>query len=193
VNFLWRVLHRRGRLCHQVFPRVLRGKPPVVNSFRGGRGFTLLEILIVTILIALVASIGIPRFLGSIERAQVKSTAGEIANVMRIARLKAVSEKKIVTVVVDTKSRTVRALYGGDGNERAAEPIRIPESIRLLTGRSGAFYNRPMSFEFNPTGGATGGDLYISPAGAKPTDGEGYVIRLKPLSGSSIVIPADEL
>ena len=166
---------------------------PVVNVSRRARGFTLLEILIVTILIALVASIGIPRFLGSIEKARVRSTAGKIANVMRIARLKAISEKQIVTVEADTKSRTVRAVYGGDGNERAAEPVRIPDSIRLLTGRRGIFYSRPMSFEFNPTGGATGGDLYILPAGAKPRDGEGYVIRLKPLSGSSIVIPASEL
>lgn len=167
--------------------------PSAVNPSRRERGFTLLEILIVTILIALVASIGIPRFLGSIERAQVKSTAGEIANVMRIARLRAVSEKKIVTVEVDTKSRTVRAMYGGDENERAAEPVKIPESISLLTGSPGSFYNRPMTIEFNPTGGATGGDLYVTYAGAKPADDEGYVIRLKPLSGNSIVIPADEL
>jgi prepilin-type N-terminal cleavage/methylation domain-containing protein len=165
----------------------------VVNSLRFARGFTLLEILIVTIIIALVASIGIPRFIGSIERAQVKSTAGEIANVMRLARLKAVSEKKIVTVEVDTEKRIVRAMYSGDGNEMAAEPIKIPASISLLTGSPGGFYNRPMSFEFNPTGGATGGDLLISPASAKVMEGKGYIVRLKPLSGKSIVIPADEL
>lgn len=170
--------------------------PPVssvVSDSRSSRGFTLLEILIVTIIIALVASIGIPRFIGSIERAQVKSTAGEIANVMRLARLRAVSEKKIVTVEVDTEKRIVRALYAGDKNERAAEPIKIPESITLLTGSHGNFNNRPMSFEFNPTGSATGGDLYISLASSKAGDDKGYVVRLKPLSGNSIVIPADEL
>ena len=167
--------------------------PSAVNSSRNDRGFTLLEILIVTIIIALVASIGIPRFIGSIERAQVKSTASEIANVMRLARLKAVSEKKIVTVEVDTEKRIVRALYEGENNERAAEPIKIPESISLLTGRQGSFYNRPMSFEFNPTGGATGGDLYLSAASANLTDSDGYVVRLKPLSGRSIVIRADDL
>ena len=165
----------------------------MVNSFRGSRGFTLLEILIVTILIALVAGIGIPRFLGSIERAQIKATAAEIANVMRLARLKSVSEKKIVTVEIDPKSRTVRALYSGDKNERAAEPVEVSENVSLLTGSPGSFYDRPLIIEFNPTGGATGGDLYITFADANPADNDGYVIRVKPLSGNSIVIRADEL
>jgi len=165
----------------------------VVSPSFFSRGFTLLEILIVTILIALAAGIGIPRFLGSIEKARVKSTAGEIANVMRIARLKAVSEKIIVTVEVDTKGRTVSASYAGDEKERAAEQVRIPENVSLLTGRTGGFYNRTLSIEFNPTGGATGGEMYIFPADAKPADDEGYVIRVKPLSGNSVVIPADEL
>ena len=112
---------------------------------------------------------------------------------MRLARLKSVSEKKIVTVEIDPKNRTVRALYSGDKNERAAEPVEVSENVSLLTGSPGSFYDRPLIIEFNPTGGATGGDLYITFADANPADNDGYVIRVKPLSGNSIVIRADEL
>lgn len=166
----------------------------MVNSFRGERGFTLLEILIVTILIALIAGIGIPRFIGSLERAEVKSVAAKVAGVMRRARLAAVSEKVPVTVKVDTKSRTVSAVYTtGESAKRVAEPVAIPEGVNIWTGRSGVFYHRPLSIEFAPTGSSTGGEFLIAAAGSSPADADGYLVRLNPLSGRTIVIPARDI
>lgn len=165
-----------------------------VNSFRCSRGFTLLEILIVTILIALIAGIGIPRFIGSLERAEVKSVAAKVAGMMRSARLTAVSEKVPVTVKVDTKSRTVSAVYiTGDGEKRAAQPVTIPAGVNVWTGHSGNFYHRPLSVEFAPTGSSTGGEFLIAAVGSSPTDADGYLVRLNPLSGRTVVIPAREL
>ena len=165
-----------------------------VSPSRCSRGFTLLEILIVTILIALIAGIGIPRFIGSLERAEVKSVAGKVAAVMRRARLTAVSEKVPVTVEVDTKSRTVSAVYTtGEGKKRAAEPVAIPDGVNVWTGHSGAFYHRPLSIEFAPTGSSTGGDFLIAAAGSSPADADGYLVRLNPLSGRTVVIPARDI
>jgi prepilin-type N-terminal cleavage/methylation domain-containing protein len=189
---------RRSRDCHGAFaPRNDKGKTFSASSAvylsRNVRGFTLLEILIVTIIIALVAGIGIPRFIGSLERAEIKSTAGEIASVMRLARLKAVSEKTIVTVVVDTKSRTVSAVYGGEEKENLGDPMPVPESVTVWTGHQSGFYNRSLSIEFSPAGTATGGELFITSTGGRPDDGEGYLVRLNPLSGRTVVIPAYKL
>ncbi len=159
------------------------------------RGFTLLEIIIVMVLIGLIAAIGVPRLLGSLERAEVKTSARKIAAAMRSARSHAVSEKRAVTLVIDRKTMSVFAVRGtssGSG-KKIAPPIRLADTVKVWTENETSAGEEIYYAEFNPRGTATGGVLYVTPRESNsPDDEKGYVITLDPLSGKPKVYRASE-
>ncbi len=170
----------------------------------GERGFTLLEMVIVMVLIGLIASIGVPRFLGSLERAEVKTSAKKIAAAMRSAKTHAIAGKKAVTLVIDRKKMTVFAIRGTPSKEGAqdndsgetqkiAPPIRLSDTVKVWTENETIAGEEIYHAEFSPRGTATGGVLYVTPRDSKSHDDEkGYVITLDPLSGKPKVYPATE-
>ncbi len=166
------------------------------------RGFTLLEIIIVMVLIGLIAAIGVPRFLGSLERAEVKTSAKKIAAAMRSAKSHAIAEKKVVTLVIDRKEMKVFAIRGtsskegaqdndSDETQKIAPPIKLADTVKVWTENETG--EEIYYAEFSPRGTATGGVLYVTPRESESHDDEkGYVIMLDPLSGKPKVYPATE-
>ena len=169
---------------------------------RFSKGFTLLEVVIVVIIMAVVAGMGLPAFLDSIERAEVKSAAGKVAAVMRAARVKAVSEKYLVTVVVKPEKRTLMPVRGvyveGEETAKAAPAVTLSEDVAVWTGAGdgsfagGAVARATALFEFMPSGGATAGTVYVTRADYIQDGGPVFGVRLDPLTGRVRLLAGEE-
>lgn len=79
--------------------------PPIARSRlrrrRAGGGFTLLEVLVVLALVVILAAVGIPYTLDTIQRANFLSAVNCTANLMRVARLQAIRQNANIAVSVD--------------------------------------------------------------------------------------------
>ncbi len=106
------------------------------NQHLGHRGFTLIEILVVLVLMSLIAGISTVFFAGSLPKARQRASAREIVSTIKYARTLAASthERQVVTFDLDAgkygiKGRTdktiahemILIIYGSDRN---AGPIR---------------------------------------------------------------------
>jgi len=75
-----------------------------VGRLRPNSGFTLLEIVIVVILIALVMTLVVPRLVGTFGSASVTSGARQVASMLRYARGRAVMDRLRYRVELDLKN-----------------------------------------------------------------------------------------
>lgn len=157
---------------------------------KGGRaGYTLIELLIVMSVIAMVAGLGVPFFARSFERAELKSTAGQVASLMRMARQEAIARKTVFSAVIDPGQK---AAYVIDGRFDAGKPpgafngavVKIPDVAKVWTP-----HGERLLLEFSPAGTATACDIAVTSAKAADAKDEGgYRITLDPLSGRARVI-----
>lgn len=85
----------------------------LVSFFRrasGGRAFTLIEVTLVVVIIALIGALAIPSFINALHGQRLDSAAHDIANVSQEARLQAVSSGRTCWYVVDIEQQEVRLL-----------------------------------------------------------------------------------
>src|SRR2546423_7290221 len=90
------------------------------TSVRHERGFTLLELLIVCLLVATLAALVAPSFSGSNQRARLDGTARALVALSRGARARASAEGRAYFLVVDGERREVRVA-------RARDPLAVPD------------------------------------------------------------------
>ncbi|MFN3581509.1 MAG: GspH/FimT family pseudopilin [Pseudomonas sp.] len=76
------------------------------------RGFTLVELMIVLVLLAIIAFIAIPNFVGLIRDNQVQAQAEEMNAMLQYARSEALIRRRPVNVQIDTASGKVDVLAG---------------------------------------------------------------------------------
>lgn len=137
----------------------------------------------------MVAGLGVPFFARSLERAELKSAAGEMAALMRLTRQEAISRKTVFSTVIDPARKTAYAIEGrfDAGNPAGpfnGEAVNIPDAAKVWTPRGGL-----LLLEFSPAGTATACDLAVTSAKADGADDEGgYRVTLDPLSGRARVI-----
>ncbi|MFH0731098.1 MAG: GspH/FimT family pseudopilin [Pseudomonadota bacterium] len=149
--------------------------------YRSVFGFTLVEILVVMVIIALMSALVIPKLAGSLGNINLKTSARKIASTLRMARNLAVSESKPVAVIFDLEARRVSMEYGGNryGNQagQAADKDTVTENDTRLnqfryTLPEEIFFGNAISGEkehpsgrfkifFYPTGGASGGKFLL--------------------------------
>jgi prepilin-type N-terminal cleavage/methylation domain-containing protein len=126
-------------------------------------GFTLMETMVVMGIIALLASIAIPKFLAWLPEFRLRNSVADIQSMIRSARLHAVKENKSVVVLFDPDANGkldgnylafVDNMAGGESawtREPASEPLigagRVAGGVYISTTQF-----RDHRFRFNPRG-----------------------------------------
>jgi general secretion pathway protein H len=120
------------------------------------RGFTMLELIAVVIVIGLVAALSPPLFSSGVTAAEHRAAARQVAQVLRYARTEAVAKRVDVGVEFDMEARTYQ-LPG------ARKISRLPDGIalELTTTVAETKDEKHASVRFYPDGGSTGGRVTL--------------------------------
>jgi general secretion pathway protein H len=129
------------------------------RAARDERGFTMLEIIAVVLVIAIVATITPPFFSSGVSATKHRAAAREVAQMLRYARTEAVAKRTDVAVDFDLEQRTLQ--IPNASNKRIAQ---IPEGIeiKLTTTALETKNEKQASVRFYPDGGATGGRVTLT-------------------------------
>ncbi|HZV02275.1 MAG TPA: prepilin-type N-terminal cleavage/methylation domain-containing protein [Planctomycetota bacterium] len=157
------------------------------------RGFTLIEILLVCLLVAALAAIVAPSLSGSNQRSHLDATARAIVALSRAARAKASAEGRAYFLVVDGERREIRL-------SRARDPLVAPDQAQDAEAEgddwvAGAPWARTVSFEdgVELTWAMVAGTPFAGKAGTPPspqiiTTSAGYQTTL-PGAGAGPIAP----
>jgi general secretion pathway protein H len=119
-------------------------------------GFTLLEMIAAVCLIALAASVVMPRIGASRQAMKLRATAVELASNLKMTRTAALTSNADAVLVVDAESRK----YSAAG---AVKPTQIPKDIALRYVAKAVEFASPShaGFRFRPDGTASGGEIAL--------------------------------
>jgi prepilin-type N-terminal cleavage/methylation domain-containing protein len=167
------------------------------------RGYTLIEILFVTSLIAIVSAIAVPQWLASVDRARAAAAARYLASRMAMARSHAVMRSAHVALRFDEgrSDFTFRMFVDGNRNgvrtsdiaSQADPPLGGPARLSDLfpgvaIAVSGELGSDPVRvgssnlLSFTPLGTATSGSIYV-----RGRDGSQFAIRVLGATGRARV------
>jgi prepilin-type N-terminal cleavage/methylation domain-containing protein len=159
---------------------------------RNHRGFTLLELIVVLIIMGLMSAVVIPRLVGPMSNLDLKTASQKISASLRYVRSRAASEKRAYVALFDFDNNrlvithfTIPPSVKGDFhiNDREAydrmlaEPpndekdrpnelktYNLPDGIKLAKGvsREGDFNSGFFRILFFPSGGSSGGEITVA-------------------------------
>jgi len=152
-----------------------------MNLFKSKKGFTLLEVMIVVVIIGVMALIAIPNFLTWMAHFRLKGAARDIATAMHLAKMKAISQGVEYRVLFDLDNETFRLQKGnlaGNStawtNDGALNTVHSTLDIARVNTNTSGFRNK----EFNPDGSSSTGSVTLT-----NDEGEQYKITLVPATG----------
>lgn len=157
------------------------------------RGFSLLEVVIVMVLLGLTAALMAPSFSRFSKSIELKTTAKKVAAILRYCRSEAVSKGKVHQVSFDSNLMVVKAqsIETEDPKETGqAEPrtasksFSIPPGVQMkeLNIESTQYPADLPAIEFYPNGGSNGGDFILDAQGLK-----GFKIKVNFLTGTVVI------
>jgi type II secretion system protein H len=135
------------------------------------RGFSLIELLVVMILISLSLALVAPSLSRFSRTAELKGAAQRVAAILRNSRSEAVNKGKIYQIVFNPQSREVRVHSTEPSEEKddrkedsvPEKTYLLPEGIQMkgdpATSSSSASELPPI--EFYPNGGSNGGAIFL--------------------------------
>ncbi len=140
-----------------------------------GRGFTLVELLVVMVIAALVLALVGTSISRSVSGAEMRTAAHKVAANLRYTRTQAILQKQEQVFTVDTEAKTYQA------PER--EQVQLPEgmNVALTTARSELTGESVGGIRFYPDGGSTGGYVELE------TDNRVYKVSVAWLTGETTV------
>lgn len=109
------------------------------------RAYTLVEVMAVTVLLGLLATLGVPPMLRAMAGDPLERAAGRLVQAFRDARAQAYGHR----LELDLGAWGFAAAIIGDGARAALPPVRLPESVQVTWTRRG----RPVThLELDPRG-----------------------------------------
>lgn len=153
------------------------------------RGFTLVELVIVLVLISLTVALVTPSLSRFAKRVELKTAAQKVSGILRYFRSESIHKGKVYQVQFDSDLREVRvqALEEEGEGEKAEEVARVlkksyslPSGIQMKEVKipSAEFPSDVPAIEFYPNGGSNGGSVIL-----EAEDQKGYRIRVRFLTG----------
>jgi prepilin-type N-terminal cleavage/methylation domain-containing protein len=109
------------------------------------RGFTLIELMVVVVIIAVLAAVSVPLFVGKMRERRSQQTALQLASLYRDARMRALGRGAAVLVAYDGSNWQVReGIEGASGN---ADCQSLPTSGCLTNPWDGTQSRNIQSFD----------------------------------------------
>jgi len=161
------------------------------------RGFSLIEMVVVLVLISLSIALITPSFSRFSQRVELKATAQRVSGILRYFRSESIQKGKVYQIIFDsgTGEIRIRALEKeereGEGKQeegkKGVQEAKAPEMRYPLPGGiqikevkipSPEFPSDLPTIEFYPTGGSNGGAILL-----EIQDQKGYWIKVHFLTG----------
>jgi general secretion pathway protein H len=142
----------------------------------GERGFTLLELMAVLLIIGLATAITLPSFERGLRKRQVRQSVLGLAATARDLRRRAIDDGTLKLLTLSPREDSYLASGG--------EIVHLPEALKI-TGVAGGepIGDQLTQFVFFPNGSILGGAIELS-----DREGPGYLIRLEPMVGRVVVV-----
>ena len=123
---------------------------------RGSAGFTLVEIMVVMVIIALIMGLVGTSMSRSISAAEARAASRDLVASLRYTRARAIIDKAEQVFLVDTESRS----YQAPGRDK----VELPEGVDLTitTATSELVSDAVSGIRFFPDGGSTGGHIELT-------------------------------
>jgi prepilin-type N-terminal cleavage/methylation domain-containing protein len=126
----------------------------------GDRGFTLLELLIVVLVVAMVLAVSYPSLSRGAASIHLRSTARDVLNTFRFAREKAVTEQIGMRVTVDREKQSLMLTNDlGDGNRTYSMPKDV-KIYRVALGGT-EVVDGPILVRFLPNGSSDRAEVLL--------------------------------
>jgi general secretion pathway protein H len=121
------------------------------------RGFTLLEMLIVLVIMGMIAAITIPIFGNGVSTTELRSAAREVAAGLRLARGQAIAQRTESVLLLDVAGRAFSVPPDGK-----VHPLSPGIDIKLFTAQRDIVTDNIGAIRFYPDGGSTGGRVTLA-------------------------------
>jgi general secretion pathway protein H len=149
---------------------------------RGSEGFTLLELILVVLVIALAVGVSYPSFTRGTAAVQLRTSARDVMNTMRYARERAITEQQTFLVSANPETGTlVMTDEIGDG----ARSYTLPREVRIdrLVLDGEPLREGPFIVRFLPNGSAAAAEIQLRSA-----TGSAVRIVTDPITGGARVL-----
>lgn len=133
------------------------------------RGFTLIELIVVLVILGIIAGVAVPKFAGSFDTIRFKKTVSELVYFLREARIKALSTSDAYHVTID--------LHRGFCWNDDKKILKLPENMEMFTDKIEARDDKTKIFTFYPNGMASDEKVGIA------CDKMIAVLHVEPLGG----------
>ena len=148
---------------------------------RGSKGFSLLELMVVLVLIGVGSLLVLPAMDRRLGRLEVRKSALRLAAVARDLRSKAVYKGSLQNLVLIPSENSYQTASGST--------VHLPAGVRIAAVEGGVPAGHDtLQFHFYPNGRILGGEIRIS----GPEASGSYVTRFDPLSGRIKVLRGDD-
>ncbi|MGH8601373.1 MAG: GspH/FimT family pseudopilin [Gammaproteobacteria bacterium] len=121
-----------------------------------GRGFTLLELMVVLVIVGIVLAVVPVAFSGAVRSAELKAATHEMAAALKRARNHAVAAQRETVLLLEMANRRYRL---GGSQKRRQLPAHI--QLSLVTARSELVSDQSGAIRFFPDGSTTGGRISL--------------------------------
>ncbi|MFH1037077.1 MAG: GspH/FimT family protein [PVC group bacterium] len=171
----------------------LSGNGGFRDSTAWQRGFSLIELSVVLILIGVVVMVTFPKLAGLFSGRRLKGFCRELAGTLDYTRSRAVIEGRPQTFYIDGERKEywvgrpeeASGDFGGSEEDAVIRKWKIPEGIsvkRLELGTRVVDRYTPV-IRFYPRGNSNGADIFL-----ETDQGDRAVIKVKPYTGRSQVV-----